>query len=680
MVTITRRPATRPEKEGRRVQALQLHPSRAARRLARLRRGRPRHRRRLGDRLRLGQRRQRHHRRSRPRWPRPRPRPPRRRSPARRPPSRRWRSTGQGRWGSIAANTVMFKVDLSGAAYAGKTYNIALLLANTSDADRLGLAAAQARARRRRRRRHLHRGRLRRHPERQGPQLRRPGRGRVLERPSRATRSTASASTPAPATTPPARSCAPRRTRRRRLPDVHHDRRPRLVSRRGGRALPTRPSPRRPPPLLARFAAVRLAGVARSTRRRGGRRAQPPRSPLRSRLARRSLVARGPRARLPADVAAAGDRDVGEHGADDQHRRHGRAQAPRPRPAQIGDIVDGPRARRGPHPLRLPAGRHPPRWSRSRRTGRVTTKGDARKEPDPFTVPRTAVTTSVVAHIPAGRPGARVPRQHARPALARRRRRAAARAAAAGPLPRGPAPRRGRARGTRTRARDAPRAGGAPAGPDRARGRDRGRRGREPPAPRSTARLVASSSVAGPAPVVTAPRPAPPAVLAPALVAASAPTPAAPHVTAPRLADRTRTRRRTGPRRARRRWTAPRRGPRAGARRPRRAGPHRTRGRRPRRAGPGRARLRHAGPRRARARRGRGRHPGGRGARAGRVGHPVADLARRMPAPAAPPTPPVPPARFPARAPVRVAGPVWAAPPAVPVAPGRGVLCAVGGP
>jgi hypothetical protein len=39
----------------------------------------------------------------------------------------------QGRWGSIAAKTVTFKVDLSGSAYAGKTYNIALLLANTSD-------------------------------------------------------------------------------------------------------------------------------------------------------------------------------------------------------------------------------------------------------------------------------------------------------------------------------------------------------------------------------------------------------------------------------------------------------------------------------------------------------------------------------------------------------------------
>jgi hypothetical protein len=38
----------------------------------------------------------------------------------------------EGRWGSIAADTVMFKVDLSGSDYAGKTYNIALLLTNTS--------------------------------------------------------------------------------------------------------------------------------------------------------------------------------------------------------------------------------------------------------------------------------------------------------------------------------------------------------------------------------------------------------------------------------------------------------------------------------------------------------------------------------------------------------------------
>jgi hypothetical protein len=37
----------------------------------------------------------------------------------------------QGRWGSIHANTVLFKVDLSG--FSGKTYNIATLLASTTD-------------------------------------------------------------------------------------------------------------------------------------------------------------------------------------------------------------------------------------------------------------------------------------------------------------------------------------------------------------------------------------------------------------------------------------------------------------------------------------------------------------------------------------------------------------------
>ncbi len=37
-----------------------------------------------------------------------------------------------GRWGTIADDTLMFTVDLSGGTYNGKTYNIALLLANTS--------------------------------------------------------------------------------------------------------------------------------------------------------------------------------------------------------------------------------------------------------------------------------------------------------------------------------------------------------------------------------------------------------------------------------------------------------------------------------------------------------------------------------------------------------------------
>jgi hypothetical protein len=44
------------------------------------------------------------------------------------PPAYAW----AGRWGSVAADTVMFKVDLSGAEFAGKTYNLAVLLTNTS--------------------------------------------------------------------------------------------------------------------------------------------------------------------------------------------------------------------------------------------------------------------------------------------------------------------------------------------------------------------------------------------------------------------------------------------------------------------------------------------------------------------------------------------------------------------
>jgi hypothetical protein len=57
-----------------------------------------------------------------------------------------------GRWGSIAADTLMFTVDLSGADYNGKTYNVALLLANTSvltgwaslqlEVERVAIAAA----------------------------------------------------------------------------------------------------------------------------------------------------------------------------------------------------------------------------------------------------------------------------------------------------------------------------------------------------------------------------------------------------------------------------------------------------------------------------------------------------------------------------------------------------------
>jgi hypothetical protein len=38
-----------------------------------------------------------------------------------------------GRWGSIPADKILVKVDLSGSQFAGKTYNVAVLLTNTSD-------------------------------------------------------------------------------------------------------------------------------------------------------------------------------------------------------------------------------------------------------------------------------------------------------------------------------------------------------------------------------------------------------------------------------------------------------------------------------------------------------------------------------------------------------------------
>ena len=70
------------------------------------------------------------------------------------------------------------------------------------------------------------------------------------------------------------------------------------------------------------------------------------------------------------------------------------------RPARLGDIVSIPvpeeaRARFGYPPVVI----H--RIVAIDATGAVTTKGDARKEPDPFSVPSTALTTRVVASVPA---------------------------------------------------------------------------------------------------------------------------------------------------------------------------------------------------------------------------------------------------------------------------------------
>jgi hypothetical protein len=57
----------------------------------------------------------------------------------------------QGRWGSISGDITMFEIDLSGVPYTGKTYNVALLVANTSvltgwastqlQVERIGVAA-----------------------------------------------------------------------------------------------------------------------------------------------------------------------------------------------------------------------------------------------------------------------------------------------------------------------------------------------------------------------------------------------------------------------------------------------------------------------------------------------------------------------------------------------------------
>src|SRR5262249_27992826 len=70
-------------------------------------------------------------------------------------------------------------------------------------------------------------------------------------------------------------------------------------------------------------------------------------------------------------------------------------------PARVGDIVvvnvpDDARSRYGYPPVVI----H--RIVRIAGDGTVTTKGDARKEPDPFTVPRRAIGAHVVARVPGG--------------------------------------------------------------------------------------------------------------------------------------------------------------------------------------------------------------------------------------------------------------------------------------
>jgi signal peptidase I len=71
------------------------------------------------------------------------------------------------------------------------------------------------------------------------------------------------------------------------------------------------------------------------------------------------------------------------------------------RPARVGDIAvinvpDDARSRYGYPPVVI----H--RIVRISADGTVTTKGDARKDPDPFTVPRRAIGAHVIAHVPGG--------------------------------------------------------------------------------------------------------------------------------------------------------------------------------------------------------------------------------------------------------------------------------------
>lgn len=71
------------------------------------------------------------------------------------------------------------------------------------------------------------------------------------------------------------------------------------------------------------------------------------------------------------------------------------------RPARVGDIVvvnvpDDARSRYGYPPVVI----H--RIFRIAADGTATTKGDARKEPDPFTIPRRAIGAHVIAHVPGG--------------------------------------------------------------------------------------------------------------------------------------------------------------------------------------------------------------------------------------------------------------------------------------
>ena len=208
------------------------------------------------------------------------------------------------------------------------------------------------------------------------------------------------------ATTSPARSCAPPRTRRPRLPAVHHHGRPRRVAR--SAATCRRPSSAIPP------AARRPARSALPAWSAAGRAAGATRWILLATL----LLAVAAGARLPAHVAAAGDGDVGEHGADDRHRRHRRLK-------RLAAPAAGRRRGHDPRPRRgAPRYGYPPvvihRVSRSRRTAPSRPRATPARSPTRSRSRATALDHPRRHPHPGRRPGARLPRQPARPALARR--------------------------------------------------------------------------------------------------------------------------------------------------------------------------------------------------------------------------------------------------------------------
>ncbi|MDA0171023.1 S24/S26 family peptidase [Solirubrobacter taibaiensis] len=301
-------------------------------------------------------------------------------------------------------------------------------------------------------------------------------------------------------------------------------------------------------------------------------------------------------------------------------------------PAAIGQVVmvrvpDDARARFGYPPVVI----H--RVVKIAADGTVTTKGDAKEEIDPFTVPRSAIDTHVLTHIPAagqafgflsstlgllwlaggaalffGWPLLERYRETQRRVVSDREERELVLEALRSQVELLPSQIE-RAVATAVAAI-------------------------EPAAPRATPRLVASSTVAAPAPVVTAPRPAAPAApaprpVAPAVPAVIAPTPVVPAVVAPAPVVPV--------------FAMPAPGAHVLAAAivvtPVVAAP---------------ARVVSASQFEALA------------------------LARRTPPPA-PTAPPAPPSRFPT-APARIAAPACAPPPAARVAPRPGALCAVGGP